>query len=106
MGSRRCWVYPTDGSDPVEVTPGSARSRGMLTDAVLWNDRAYQDMGDARFNSRASHREYMRQRGLTTVDDYRIEFQRKAQERERFYRSAPDPSRAHDLARALERHRG
>jgi hypothetical protein len=72
------------------------------TDAVLWNDRDYQDAGDARFASRSQHREFMKANGLTTVDDFKEHFRRAREARLRFYRGE-DASRKEDVARAVEK---
>jgi hypothetical protein len=85
----------------VEVTPGYQRAP-VNHDAVLWNDRAYQDMNDPRFTSRKQHREYMKRNGLTTIDDFRQHDQQQAKKREDFYRGV-DPTRREDIARALEK---
>jgi hypothetical protein len=65
----------------VEVPHDYDNSRNPNTDAVLWNDRLYQDGNDPRFASRAQHREFMKQRGLTTIDDFQQTFADKAKER-------------------------
>lgn len=72
------------------------------TDSVLWNDRAYQDVGDPRFHSRTSHREFMQREGLTTVDDFKGTFREAREKRAAFYRGE-DASRKGDIARALEK---
>jgi hypothetical protein len=72
------------------------------SDAVLWNDRSYQDAGDARFASRSQHREFMKANGLTTVDDYSGQWKRDREKRIAFYRGE-DASRRGDIARALEK---
>ena|SRR5580765_61335 len=88
----------------IEVGPGyRAPPRGA--DEILWNDRAYQDMNDPRFNSRKSHREYMKRNGLSTMDDYKDQWAKQAKERERFYKGE-DPSRRAEIARAFEKRRG
>ena len=74
-------------------------------DALLWNDRSYQDVNDPRFHSRTSHREYMKRTGLTTVDDFKSTFARAAEERAARARGE-DASRRADIARALEQRRG
>ena len=74
-------------------------------DSVLWNDRSYQDVGDPRFHSRTSHREYMKRHDLTTVDDFKGTFAKAEKQRADFF-SGNDPSRREDIARALERGRG
>ena len=75
------------------------------TDALLWNDRAYQDVGDPRFHSRTSHREYMQREGLTTIDDYKGQFVRDEQRRAQVLQGK-DASRREDIARALEKRHG
>lgn len=52
---------------PDYETPGKDSAR---INALLWNDREYQDMGDSRFASRSQHREYMKRHNLTTTDDF------------------------------------
>lgn len=86
----------------VEVGPGyRAPIRTTNTDAVLWNDRSYQDANDPRFKSRTQHREYMKRHGLTTVDDFKGHFAQAEKSRERFYKGE-DSSRRADIARAME----
>lgn len=75
------------------------------TDALLWNDRAYQDVCDPRFHSRTSHREFMQREGLTTVDDFKGHFANAEQRRSQVLQGK-DASRKGDIARALEKHRG
>jgi hypothetical protein len=75
------------------------------SDAALWNDRAYQDVGDPRFHSRTSHREFMKREGLTTVDDFKGHFASAEQQRAQALQGK-DVSRKGDIARALEKHRG
>ena len=94
---RRIWRQQSDGS-LVEVTGGSRPVR--RDDSALWNDRSYQDAGDPRFNSRTTHRQYMRDHGLTTADDYAGTWDRAAKDRAAFYTNAPDPARRGDVERA------
>jgi hypothetical protein len=75
------------------------------TDSVLWNDRTYQEMGDGRFTSRQQHRDYMKQHGLTTVDDYSNQW--KNQERRRVeVAQGIDSTRKEHLAQTLHKLRG
>ena len=73
-------------------------------DAVLWNDRQYQDVGDPRFASRTAHREYMRQNGLCTYDDFTKTFQKNEQQRAEFRTTGRDPSRSEDVVKAFQQH--
>lgn len=100
--ARRSWVQI--GGELIEVTPGmeipqrdSAKHNGLL-----WNDREYQDMGDPRFNSRSSHREYMRAHGLTTTDDFK-ETWRTAEKRRVESRQGVDPTRRPALEEAYRK---
>lgn len=76
--TRRRFIQQSNG-DLVEVSLDYI-PEPRNTDSVLWNDRAYQDMGDPRFKSRSEHREYMKTHDLTTVDDYRNQW-REAEKR-------------------------
>jgi hypothetical protein len=101
-GVRRRYIQ-RDG-ELIEV-PLNFQPEPRNSDAVLWNDRAYQDVGDPRFHSRTSHREFMRREGLTTVDDFKDSFKQAREKRLAFYRGE-DTSRKADIARALEKVRG
>lgn len=97
---RRRWIYDQHGvahevsSDYVQPLPDAGR--------FLWNDREYQDMNDPRFNSRSTHRQFMRDNGLSTMDDYKNEWAKAAKERAAWYTEGRDPSRKNDVQRALE----
>jgi hypothetical protein len=69
-------------------------------DGVLYNDRAYQDMGDPRFNSRSSHREYMKRNNVTTMDDFKTSWSKAAQQREQI-RQGVDSTRRREVERAV-----
>jgi len=81
------------------------RSDPRSGDAVLWNDRAYQDMNDPRFASRKQHREYMKRNNLSTIDDYKGEWARAAEKRAQYLTKGVDTDRRADIIRALERKR-
>lgn len=98
---RRRWIYPSDGGEPVEVSSDYVADVPRH-DGVLWNDRDYQDMGDPRFSSRSQHREYMRQHGLTTADDFKAQWAKDAANRERAM-AGHDPQRKHDINEAIHR---
>lgn len=97
-----------EAGELVEVT-GSPVSDLRADSGALWGDASYTGLrasDGSDISTRTKHREYMKQRGLTTVDDFPQTFERAAQERAEFYQGAPDPERAHDIARAMERRRG
>lgn len=54
-------------------------------------------------STRAKHREYMKRTGLTTADDFKGEWQKARERRERFYTDghAGDRERREQVARAL-----
>lgn len=81
-------------SDYISV-PRQAKDNG-----VLWNDRDYQDMGDKRFSSRTQHRDYMRQHGLTTADDYKDTWRKNEAQRIKV-RQGYDPTRRASIERAI-----
>jgi len=74
-----------------------------VQDSVLWNDREYQDMGDARFSSRSQHREYMKSRGLTTTDDYLGGTWKRDEEKRIAAKQGFDPSRHEDVVQAIHK---
>jgi hypothetical protein len=96
---RRRWVYIQ--GEPVEVgVDYVADPRNH--DAVLWNDRLYQDDNDMRYSSRSQHREFMRRSGLTTADDFKDEWKRA--EHKRHYRALGiDPTRKREIAEAISK---
>lgn len=99
--SRRRWIQIN--GELIEVTPDYVgESRATSTDSVLWNDRSYQDMGDARFASRTQHREYMKQHGLTIADDYKGEWRSKEEHRIKA-RNGFDPTRKSDIVEAIHK---
>jgi len=86
---------------PLNYVPSPKNS-----DAVLWNDRSYQDANDPRFTSRTQHREFMNRHGLTTVDDFKGYFAAQEKRRAEFLTTGKDASRSDDIARAFEKHHG
>ena len=97
--ARRRWIQ-IDGK-LVEVSADYQPVSNLAADAgVLWNDRAYQDMGDARFSSRSQHREYMRVNGLTTFDDNREGF-KQAEKKRIDLKNGIDPSRKQQIEKAI-----
>ena len=101
---RKRWIYPKDG-EPFEVGEDYVQPIDKTAgDSVLWNDRAYQDMLDPRFQSRAQHRAYMKANNLTTADDFKGEWSKAAKQHEDFFKGV-DPQRREQIARALQQRR-
>lgn len=100
--ARRRFIYDRTTGEMVEVDLDYQHSPqgSVSTDSVLWNDRSYQDMNDPRFSSRAGHREYMRQNGLATADDYRGVW-KDAEKRRIAVRNGFDPGRRSDIERSI-----
>lgn len=98
--TRRRWIYPK-GGDPVEVGL-DYNPEPRNNDAVLWNDRIYQDANDPRYSSRAAHRAYMKQHGLTTMDDYKGEWAAAEKKRQAAFQGI-DPNRRQQIAQAMDR---
>ena len=100
--ARQRWIYPGNGADPIRVDEDYVPPP-RNSDAVLWNDRAYQDLNDPRFTSRSQHREYMRANGLATADDF-TETWRAAERARLDAKRGVDPTRRADIARAIDQH--
>ena len=98
--TRRRWIYPKNGG-PVEVDL-DYRPEPRNGDAVMWNDRIYQDANDPRYSSRVSHREYMRRNGLTTMDDFKGEWANAEKKRQATFQGI-DPNRKQQIAEAFHR---
>lgn len=99
--SRRRWVQIN--GELVEVMPDYVgESRATAKDSILWNDRSYQDMGDKRFTSRTQHRQFMKERGLTTADDYKGEWQKREEQRIKA-RNGFDATRRGDIIEAIHK---
>lgn len=79
----------------------SARGGGSSGDAALWNDRIYQDGGDQRFTSRTQHREFMKQNGLTTIDDFTDTWRDDERRKLHFRETGHDPARKQQIIDAV-----
>ena len=98
--TRRRWRYK-DGVAH-EVGGDSTQEPSHVADSALWNDRLYQDDGDRRYHSRASHREYMAKNELTTIDDWTDTWD-TAEKARKSELAGVDPSRKQDLIEAYQR---
>jgi hypothetical protein len=92
--------------DLIEVSADYSPPPRTVTDAALWNDRSYhglQTTDGVAIDSRARHREYMAQRGLTTADDFKNEWASAADKRARYFEGQPGSGSIsrHDIARAI-----
>ena len=85
-----------------EVTPEFDNVRPLVP---VIGDRHYDGLratDGADISTRAKHRAYMKRNGLTTVDDFKGEFDKARERRERFHATGYDPTRRHDIVRAIE----
>jgi hypothetical protein len=97
-----------EAGELVEVT-GSPAPALRADSGALWGDSSYRDLratDGTPIDTRTKHREYMKQHGLTTIDDYTQHFAKAERERDAHRTYAPDPQRKLDIARAMEKLRG
>ena len=72
-------------------------------DSALWGDRNYEGMvapDGTDISSRTKHREYMKAKGLTTMDDFKDSWAKAKESRERYYQQGGSFKRA-DIERAI-----
>lgn len=70
---------------------------------VLWGDRSYAGLkapDGTDISSRSKHREYLKATGLTTTDDFKSQWARQTEARERYVQSGGSINRA-DIQRAI-----
>ena len=76
----------------------------MRTDSgALWGDRSYEGMqapDGTDISSRTKHREYMKAKGLTTMDDFQDSWAKAKESRERYMTEGGSFKRA-DIERAI-----
>jgi hypothetical protein len=92
--------------DLIEVSTDYEPPARSNTDGVLWNDRSYdglQATDGTPIDSRTKHREYMKDRGLTTIDDFKGEWAEARKKRDAYYTGQPGSGsvRREDVARAI-----
>jgi len=101
--SRRRFIQDRDTLEFHEVTADYAPDVAR-TDGALWGDRHYDGLlasDGADISTRSKQREYMKRHGLTTVDDYSPAHWDKQQTKRNEIAAGNDPSRRHDIARAI-----
>lgn len=72
-------------------------------DSALWGDRSYEGMvapDGTDISSRTKHREYMKAKGLTTMDDFKESWAKAKVEREHYVQHGGSFKRA-DIERAI-----
>jgi hypothetical protein len=108
---RKTWHYDPEVGGLVEG-PSPRKTDSDSGDAWRFSDRLYSDApfvgkDGTVINSRAKHRAYMKRHNLTTVDDFKGEWDRSAEKRAGLFQGNHDKeARAHAIAKAMEKHRG
>ena len=101
MARRRFIQMKEPPYELIEVTEDySAPARG---DSALWGDRSYEGMrapDGTDISSRTKHREYMKAKGLTTMDDFKDSWAKAKESRERYMTDGGSFKRA-DIERAI-----
>jgi len=101
MAKRRFIQMKEPPYELIEVTDDyTAPSRG---DSALWGDRSYEGMvapDGTDISSRTKHREYMKSKGLTTMDDFQNTWAKAKVERENYMQNGGSFKRA-DIERAI-----
>lgn len=72
---------------------------------ALASERHYDGMratDGSDISTRAKHRAYMKERGLTTVDDFSATWAREAEQRKERL-AGNDPTRVHDVQQAIQK---
>jgi len=92
--------------DFIEVSTDYEPPLRTVTDAALWNDRSYAGLASTdgvAIDSRSKHRAYMRERGLTTSDDFTGEWKQAAQRRADYFQGKPGSGAVgrNDIPRAI-----
>ena len=97
--ARKKWVYVEGVAH--EVTPDYVQpSAERNYDGLLYNDRLYQDDGDKRYTSRATHREYMKANDLAMHSDFTGVWAGAQKQREAVFKGQ-DPHRRREVERAI-----
>ena len=103
--SRITYVYVNTSEGVQSYVKGEEPPPEYADSGALWGDLNYRETkGPAGedLSTRTKHREFMRARGLTTVDDFTNEWARAAKEREDFHRTGGDhKARRETIERAI-----
>lgn len=98
MAGRRSFIqfegkFYEKGVDELPESYYARRASFASTDSALWSDRHYEGLrapDGEDISSRTKHREYMRRKGLTTVDDFTNHFREAEKRRSDFYQTGGD----------------
>jgi hypothetical protein len=102
--TKRRWIQDRTTGELVEVT--ADYHPHMRTDSgALWGDSSYDGMkapDGTDISSRTKHREYMKAKGLTTMDDFKGSWAQAKESRERYMTEGGSFKRA-DIERAIHK---
>jgi hypothetical protein len=87
--------------DFIEVTDDEVPAR---RDGLLYNDRIYDGLradDGTDISSRTRHRDYMRENGLTTMDDFKEEWAKARQQRDEYFTGKRGTIKRSDIERAI-----
>jgi hypothetical protein len=100
--TRRRWIQDRKTGELIEVTADYQPE--LRTDSgALWGDRSYEGMqapDGTDISSRSKHRDYMKAKGLTTMDDFKDSWAKAKESRERYMTEGGSFKRA-DIERAI-----
>ena len=100
--TRRRWIQDRKTGELIEVTADYQPE--LRTDSgALWGDSSYEGMkapDGTDISSRTKHREYMKAKGVTTMDDFTGTWAKAKESRERYMTEGGSFKRA-DIERAI-----
>jgi len=103
--SRRRWIYR--GTEAIEVGGDYVFTSDGGPAYYIIGDKNYHGLTSpidgSDISTKTKHRNHMREKGVTTVDDFTNHFKVAAKERAEFYKNAPDKSRIQDVAAAFQK---
>ena len=107
---RRTWHWdPEEGRLVEGPSPGRTESGdGWRFSDRIYSGKPFKAHDGTVIDSKRKHREYMKRHDLTTMDDYKGTWERKAKEREALHTPGAGydrEARREAVARALEKHR-
>lgn len=100
---KRKFVYDRELGKMVEVSLDYEQEPRDHSE-LLWNDRHYNDLkatDGTPIDSRAKHRAYMKAHGLTTMDDFKGEWDRAAAARADYLSGRKGSISRQDIERAI-----
>lgn len=102
--TRRRWRQDPVTFELIEITNDDSGTHRVNGDALLWNDRHYENLrttDGVDISSRTKHREYKKATGYVDFDDYKGEFARRQEEREKYRTGQRGSVSREDIARRV-----